>query len=85
MIDKIWSRRYFEDVSVSIDSLCPTRDTAFFKIRVQERPRVSAWTFSGIKSGDQKDLKERLKLIPYESLVGLVLVTTSVIMTLLLT
>ena len=30
------------------------------------------------------DLKERLKLIPYESLVGLVLVTTSVIMTLLL-
>ena len=56
MIDKIWSRRYFEDVSVSIDSLCPTRDTAFFKIRVQERPRVSAWTFSGIKSGDQKDL-----------------------------
>ena len=62
MIDKIWSRRYFEDVSVSIDSLCPTRDTAFFKIRVQERPRVSAWTFSGIKSGDQKDLKERLNL-----------------------
>ncbi len=31
------------------------------------------------------DLKERLKLIPYESLVGLVLVTTSVIMTLILT
>ena len=31
------------------------------------------------------DLKERLKLIPYESLVGLVLVTTSVLMTLLLT
>lgn len=30
------------------------------------------------------DLKERLKLIPYESLVGLALVTTSVIMTLLL-
>ena len=31
------------------------------------------------------ELKERLKLIPYESLIGLVLVTTSVIMTLLLT
>lgn len=31
------------------------------------------------------NLKERLKLIPYESLIGLVLVTTSVIMTLLLT
>lgn len=30
------------------------------------------------------ELKERLKLIPYESLIGLVLVTTSVLMTLLL-
>lgn len=62
VIDKIWSRRYFEDVSVTIDSLSARRDTAYFKIRVTERPRVSAWTFSGIKSGDQKDLKERLNL-----------------------
>ena len=64
LIDKMWSRRYFEDVSVAIDSLNAARDTAFFKIRVTERPRVSRWTFSGIKSGDQKDLKERLNLKP---------------------
>ena len=62
LIDKMWQRRFFEDVSVVIDSLCPSRDTAFFKIRVSERPRVSRWTFSGIKNGDQKDLKERLNL-----------------------
>ncbi len=64
LIDKMWHRRYFEDVSVAIDSLNATRDTAFFKITVSERPRVSKWTFSGIKSGDQKDLKERLNLKP---------------------
>ncbi len=64
LIDKMWHRRYFEDVSVAIDSLSATRDTAFFKIVVAERPRVSRWTFSGIKSGDQKDLKERLNLKP---------------------
>ena len=64
LIDKMWSRRYFEDVSVAIDSLNAARDTAFFKIRVTERPRVSRWTFSGIKSGDQKYLKERLNLKP---------------------
>ena len=64
LIDKMWSRRYFEDVSVAIDSLNAARDTAFFKICVTERPRVSRWTFSGIKSGDQKDLKERLNLKP---------------------
>ena len=64
LIDKMWHRRYFEDVAVAIDSLNATRDTAFFKITVAERPRVSKWTFSGIKSGDQKDLKERLNLKP---------------------
>ncbi len=64
LIDKMWQRRYFEDVAVSIDSLSPKRDTAYFKIRVSERPRVSRWTFSGIKNGDQKDLKERLNLKP---------------------
>ena len=64
LIDKMWARRNFEDVSVAIDSLNATRDTAFFKISVSERPRVSRWTFSGIKSGDQKDLKERLNLKP---------------------
>ncbi len=62
LIDKMWQRRFFEDVSVKIDSLCPSRDTAFFKISITERPRVSRWTFSGIKNGDQKDLKERLNL-----------------------
>ncbi len=62
LIDKMWQRRFFEDVSVAIDSLCPSRDTAFFKISITERPRVSRWTFSGIKNGDQKDLKERLNL-----------------------
>ncbi len=62
LIDKMWQRRYFEDVSIAIDSLSASKDTAFFKISITERPRVSRWTFSGIKNGDQKDLKERLNL-----------------------
>ncbi len=62
VVSRLWGQRYFEDVAVSIDSLSPTRDTAFFKISIVERPRVSRWTYSGVKSGEQKELEERLNL-----------------------
>ena len=62
VVKKLWLQRFFEDVSISIDSIAPTRDTAFFKISIIERPRVSRWVFSGVKSGEQKDLQERLNL-----------------------
>ena len=63
IVNRLWLMSgYFEDVSVAVDSIVPTQDTAFFKISVIERPRVSAWTFSGIKSGEQKELMERLNL-----------------------
>ena len=62
IVTRLWLQRYFEDVAVSIDSLVPTRDTAYFKISIVERPRVSRWLFSGVKSSEQKELEERLNL-----------------------
>ena len=47
IVKRLWLQRFFEDVSLQIDSLVPTRDTAFLKISIVERPRVSRWTFSG--------------------------------------
>ena len=62
IVSRLWLQRYFEDVAIRVDSLAPSRDTAFFKIAIVERPRVSRWTFSGVKSGEQKELQERLNL-----------------------
>ena len=62
IVNRLWLQRYFEDVAVVIDSLAPTKDTAFFKIAIIERPRVSRWTFSGVRSGEEKELLERLNL-----------------------
>ena len=59
VVRRLWLQRYFEDVAVVVDSITPSADTAFFKIRIVERPRVSRWTFSGVKSGDEKELQER--------------------------
>ena len=60
VVNRLWLQRYFEDVTLAIDSIAPTRDTAFFKISLLERPRVSRWVFSGVKSGEEKELRERL-------------------------
>jgi outer membrane protein insertion porin family len=62
VVSRLVAQRYFEDVAVVVDSLCPSRDTAWFKIVVRERPRVSRWTFSGVKTNERKDLQERLNL-----------------------
>ena len=62
IVSRLWMQRYFEDVSLAIDSLSASRDTAFLKVAIIERPRVSRWTFSGVKSGEQKELLERLNL-----------------------
>ena len=62
IVRRLWLQRYFEDVSLEIDHLSPAADSAYFKIVIKERPRVSRWTFSGVKSGDKKELQERLNL-----------------------
>ena len=62
IVTRLVAQRYFEDVAVVVDSLCPSRDTAWFKIVVRERPRVSRWTFTGVKTNERKDLQERLNL-----------------------
>jgi len=62
VINRLWLRGFFEDVSLTIDSLNTTRDSAFFTIRIKERPRVSRWSFSGVKSGERKDIEERVNL-----------------------
>ena len=49
-------------MAVEVDSLSAQRDSAWFVIRIKERPRVSRWSFSGVKSSERKDIEERLNL-----------------------
>ena len=62
IVRRIWLQRYFESVDMVVDHLSADRDSAYLKIIIAERPRVSRWTFSGVKSGERKDLQERLNL-----------------------
>ena len=62
IVKRLWLQRYFEDVALVIDHLSENADSAYFKIVIKERPRVSRWTFSGVKQGDKKELQDRLNL-----------------------
>ena len=57
---RLWQQRYLEDIAISIDSLSSARDTAWIRIDITERPRMSKWDFTGIRSGEKKDINERL-------------------------
>jgi len=61
-VRRLYLQRFFEDVSFEIDSLNAARDSAWFVIRIMERPRVSRWSFSGVKPSERKEIEERLKL-----------------------
>ncbi len=60
IVKRIWAQRFFSDVAFYIDSV--VQDTVFLNLFLQERPRVSSWDFTGVKSGEKTDLEERLKL-----------------------
>ncbi|MBQ8061736.1 MAG: outer membrane protein assembly factor BamA [Bacteroidales bacterium] len=62
IVQRLWGQRYFEDVALEIDHLNAAGDSAWLKISIKERPRVSAWLFTGVKKGEEKDLRERLSL-----------------------
>ncbi|MCQ2139353.1 MAG: outer membrane protein assembly factor BamA [Bacteroidales bacterium] len=61
-VRKLWDQHFFEDVELSIDHFSENGDSAFFKIKIKERPRVARWTFSGVPKGQQKELMDRLNL-----------------------
>ena len=59
-IKRLLVKGYFEDVSIYADSLNASRDSIYLRIALIERPRMSGWDFTGIKSGDKKEINERL-------------------------
>ena len=63
VIDRLWvTQRSFDDIALEIDHLSADGDSAFLLIRVQERPRMVAFEYRGIRKTEQKDLEERLHI-----------------------
>lgn len=59
-IRKIWEQGMFEDVAINATNMVGGR--IFLQIVVQERPRVSRFSFNGIKKSEADDIRNRINL-----------------------
>ena len=59
-IRKIWEQGMFEDVEVNATNI--VGDKIFLQIIVQERPRVSKFSFNGIKKSEADDIRNKINL-----------------------
>ena len=59
-IRKVWEQGMFEDVAINATNI--VGDKIFLQIVVQERPRVSKFSFNGIKKSEADDIRNRINL-----------------------
>ena len=61
-VKRIWLQGAASTLGFYVDSLNASRDTAWFRLDLQERPRVITWNYRGVKNSERDDLKEKLNL-----------------------
>ena len=61
-VKRIWLQGAASTLGFYIDSLSAARDTAWFRLDIQERPRVITWDYRGVKNSERDDIKEKLNL-----------------------
>ncbi|MGE0077052.1 MAG: outer membrane protein assembly factor BamA [Bacteroidales bacterium] len=59
-IKKLWNQGLFSDVKITATKI--DGSDIYLDIFLQEQPRISSYTFKGIRKGEVDDLKEKIKL-----------------------
>ena len=59
-VQKLWQQGLFSDIRISITSI--SMDSIFLDIALQERPRISAVSYNGLKKSETQDLVEKINL-----------------------
>ncbi|MBL7905653.1 MAG: BamA/TamA family outer membrane protein [Bacteroidales bacterium] len=74
-IEKLWQQGLFEDIRISATSI--KEDLIFLDIYLQERPRLSRFSFKGIRKSEADDLREKIKLVKGDVVTDNVVARTS--------
>jgi len=61
-IKRLWLQGAASNIGFYIDSLSAAKDTAWFRLELEELPRLLKWDYKGVKNGEKDDLKEKLNL-----------------------
>lgn len=73
-VKKLWEQGLFENVKILIKKI--ENKTVFLEIQLQERPRMSKYTFTGIKKAEGDNLKDEIKLVRGEVVTDNVIMRT---------
>jgi outer membrane protein insertion porin family len=60
-IQKLWKQGLFDDVAINITRI--EGNLVFFDIVITERPRLSRFTFSGIRKSEADEIRDKIKLV----------------------
>jgi len=60
-IKKLWVQGLFDDIKINVSKI--DGELVFLDIALKERPRLSRFSFAGIKKSEADDLRERIKLV----------------------
>lgn len=74
-IRNLWKQGLFADVAINIKKI--TGNDVFLDIAVEERPRLSKFSFKGIKKHEADDLREKIKLMKGKVVTDNLILTTS--------
>ncbi|NLA25244.1 MAG: outer membrane protein assembly factor BamA [Bacteroidales bacterium] len=78
-VNKLWDQGLFSEVKISLEKVINNK--AFIDIYLQERPRLSKYTFSGIKKSEVDDIKEKVKLVRGSQVTENTIITTKSVAT----
>lgn len=74
-IEKLWAQGLFENVRISATRF--SDDLVFLNIDLQERPRLSKFSFKGVKKSEADDLRDKIKLVKGDVVTENVVIRTS--------
>jgi outer membrane protein insertion porin family len=60
-VRKLWDQGLFEDVQISVSRV--QDNNVFLNISLKERPRLSRFSFNGIKKSDADNIREKIKIV----------------------
>lgn len=65
-VKRFWRQGLYSKVQINVDKMAG--DKVWLEIALQQQPRMSELRFEGAKKGEQKDLRERLGMVPGQQL-----------------
>ncbi|HRW22033.1 MAG TPA: outer membrane protein assembly factor BamA, partial [Bacteroidales bacterium] len=73
-IEKLWDQGLFSEVKISMTKTIG--DKAFLDIYLKERPRLSKFSFTGVKRSEADDLREQINLVKGSQVTENILMNT---------